>query len=96
MTPRSPRGVNTDALDREKEWDFTPGDLKVRQCSSALSLARERKRLAQEGDHVSGGDIIGYVYENSYITKHAIMVGPRAMGTVTHMADKGSYHIEVR
>lgn len=70
-----PRGVNTDALDREKEWDFTPGELK-------------------EGDHVSGGDIIGYVYENSYITKHAIMVGPRAMGTVKHIADKGSYRIE--
>lgn len=71
-----PRGINTNALDREIKWDFTPTDFKV-------------------GDHVSGGDIFGTVYENSLLHDHKIMVPPRAMGTITHIADKGSYTVEV-
>ncbi|KZV61328.1 V-type ATPase [Peniophora sp. CONT] len=46
------------------------------------------------GDHVSGGDIYGTVYENSLVDAHKIMVAPRAMGTVTHIAEKGSYHVD--
>ena len=41
---RSPRGIDTNALDKEIKWDFTPTDKKV-------------------GDHISGGDIYGTVYE---------------------------------
>ncbi|GAA98128.1 uncharacterized protein L969DRAFT_85943 [Mixia osmundae IAM 14324] len=71
-----PRGISTQALDREHEWDFKPLDsLKV-------------------GDHISGGDIFGSVFENSLIDDHKIMLGPRAMGTITHIADKGSYTVE--
>lgn len=43
------------------------------------------------GDHVSGGDIYGTVYENSLLHHHNIMLGPRALGTITHIAEKGSY-----
>jgi len=46
------------------------------------------------GDHVSGGDIFGTVYENSLLHDHKIMVPPRAMGTITHIAEKGSYTVE--
>ncbi|KZS99279.1 V-type ATPase [Sistotremastrum niveocremeum HHB9708] len=46
------------------------------------------------GDHVSGGDIFGTVWENSLVDKHKIMLSPRALGTVTHIADKGTYTIE--
>ncbi|VDB86956.1 unnamed protein product [Peniophora sp. CBMAI 1063] len=46
------------------------------------------------GDHVSGGDIYGTVYENSLVNAHKIMVAPRAMGTVTHVAEKGSYAVD--
>ena len=48
------------------------------------------------GDHVSGGDIFGSVYENSLLDSHKIMLPPRAMGTITHIAEKGSYTVEVR
>jgi V-type H+-transporting ATPase subunit A len=71
-----PRGINTQALDREIKWDFNPADLKV-------------------GDHVSGGDIFGSVYENSLLDSHKVMLNPRAMGTITHLAEKGSYTVEV-
>jgi len=42
---------------------------------------------------VSGGDIFGRVYENSLVNAHKIMVTPRALGTVTHIAEKGSYAV---
>ncbi|EIM82586.1 V-type ATPase [Stereum hirsutum FP-91666 SS1] len=70
-----PRGINTEALDRSLEWDFTPTDVKI-------------------GDHLSGGDIFGRVYENSLVDAHKIMMSPRAMGTITHIAEKGSYHVD--
>ncbi len=47
------------------------------------------------GDHLAGGDIFGSVYENSLVDNHKIMLGPRAMGTITFLAEKGSYTVEV-
>ncbi|KAF7295176.1 TFP1p-H+-ATPase V1 domain 69 kDa catalytic subunit [Mycena indigotica] len=69
-----PRGINTDALDREIQWDFKPAGFKV-------------------GDHITGGDIFGGVYENSLVDNHKIMLSPRALGTITHIAEKGSYAV---
>ncbi|KAL5490117.1 VMA1 [Sanghuangporus weigelae] len=46
------------------------------------------------GDHVSGGDIFGQVYENSLVDAHKIMLSPRALGTITHIAEKGSYAVD--
>ncbi|GMK55043.1 hypothetical protein CspeluHIS016_0200990 [Cutaneotrichosporon spelunceum] len=70
-----PRGINTQALDRQVKWDFTPGKFVV-------------------GDHLSGGDIFGSVWENSLVDNHKIMLPPRAMGTITRIAEKGSYTVE--
>ncbi|KDN48874.1 putative TFP1p-H+-ATPase V1 domain 69 kd catalytic subunit, vacuolar [Tilletiaria anomala UBC 951] len=70
-----PRGINTQALNRELQWDFKPVSFKV-------------------GDHISGGDIYGSVYENALVKDHKIMLGPRAMGTVTYIAEKGSYNVD--
>ncbi|OBZ75692.1 V-type proton ATPase catalytic subunit A [Grifola frondosa] len=46
------------------------------------------------GDHISGGDIFGRVYENSLVDNHKIMLSPRALGTITHIAEKGSYTVD--
>lgn len=70
-----PRGINTQALNREVQWDFTPSRLKV-------------------GDHISGGDIYGNVFENTLLNEHKIMLPPRARGTVTHIAEQGSYSVD--
>lgn len=51
--------------------------------------------MLQVGDHISGGDIFGGVYENSLVDNHKIMLPPRALGTITHIAEKGSYTVEV-
>ncbi|PLW14569.1 hypothetical protein PCANC_15824 [Puccinia coronata f. sp. avenae] len=70
-----PRGINTQALDRSRQWEFTPTNYQV-------------------GDHLSGGDIYGTVYENSLVSAHKIMLPPRAMGTITHIAEKGTYSVD--
>ena len=49
----------------------------------------------QVGDHISGGDIFGRVYENSLVDNHKIMLGPRGLGTITYIAEKGSYAVDV-
>lgn len=46
------------------------------------------------GDHVSGGDVFGTVYENSLVDNHRIMINPRSMGTITWLAEKGSYTVD--
>jgi V-type H+-transporting ATPase subunit A len=69
-----PRGISVPALDRTKQWDFTPS-IKV-------------------GSHISGGDVWGTVYENSFIPVHKLLLPPRARGTVTRIADKGSYKVD--
>ncbi|CAB4477518.1 V-type proton ATPase catalytic subunit A [Rhizophagus irregularis] len=46
------------------------------------------------GDHITGGDIFGKVYENSLVNAHNIMLSPKALGTITHISGKGSYTLE--
>lgn len=46
------------------------------------------------GDHLSGGDIIGHVFENSLVSDHKILLPPRAKGVVTWVAESGSYSVE--
>ncbi|CAG8719324.1 20384_t:CDS:10, partial [Cetraspora pellucida] len=46
------------------------------------------------GDHITGGDIYGKVFENSLVNDHYIMLPPKALGTITYIAEKGSYSLE--
>lgn len=46
------------------------------------------------GDHITGGDIYGSVFENSLLNDHKILLPPRSRGTITHIAEKGSYTLE--
>lgn len=45
------------------------------------------------GDHITGGDIFGSIYENSLLDDHKILLPPRARGTITSIAEKGSYAV---
>ncbi|KAI4144925.1 MAG: hypothetical protein LQ340_006492 [Diploschistes diacapsis] len=63
------------------------------------SLSRETKwdftpGSYKVGDHITGGDIFGSVYENSLLDEHRILLPPRARGTIKHIAEKGSYTVE--
>lgn len=46
------------------------------------------------GDHITGGDIWGSVFENSLLHDHKILLPPRARGTITRIAEAGSYTVE--
>lgn len=46
------------------------------------------------GDHITGGDIFGSVFENSLVSDHKILLPPRARGTITHVAEAGAYTID--
>jgi vacuolar-type H+-ATPase catalytic subunit A/Vma1 len=46
------------------------------------------------GDHITGGDVFGSVFENSLVNDHKIMLPPRARGTITRIAEKGSYTVD--
>ncbi|KAI9481421.1 MAG: V-type proton ATPase catalytic subunit A [Benjaminiella poitrasii] len=48
----------------------------------------------QVGDHITGGDIYGKVFENSLVTVHNIMLPPKSRGTITYIAPKGQYTLE--
>ncbi|KAM0256903.1 hypothetical protein ACHAQJ_004725 [Trichoderma viride] len=61
------------------------------------ALDRERKweftPTLKVGDHVSGGDVWGTVFENSFLAVHKILVSPRARGVITKIAPKGEYTV---
>ncbi|CAG2180029.1 unnamed protein product, partial [Oppiella nova] len=44
------------------------------------------------GSHITGGDVYGYVHENTLI-KHKIILPPKAKGTVTFIAEPGNYDL---
>ncbi|KAI8365067.1 V-type proton ATPase catalytic subunit A [Choanephora cucurbitarum] len=46
------------------------------------------------GDHITGGDIYGKVYENSLVNLHNIMLPPKNRGTITYIAPKGQYTLQ--
>ncbi|KAF2269400.1 V-type ATPase [Lojkania enalia] len=46
------------------------------------------------GDHITGGDVFGSVFENSLLSDHKILLPPRAKGTITRIADAGSYTVD--
>lgn len=61
------------------------------------ALDREKKweftPSVKVGDHLSGGDVWGSVFENSFLADHKILFPPRARGTVTKIAAKGEYTV---
>ncbi|RSM14513.1 V-type proton ATPase catalytic subunit A [Fusarium ambrosium] len=64
---------------------------------SVAALDREKKweftPTLKVGDHISGGDVWGTVFENSFLPSHKILLPPRARGTITKIASKGEYTV---
>ncbi|KAG6027600.1 H(+)-transporting V1 sector ATPase subunit A [Claviceps sp. Clav32 group G5] len=45
------------------------------------------------GEHISGGDVWGTVFENSFISTHRIIFPPRGRGIIRKIAPKGTYTV---
>jgi V-type H+-transporting ATPase subunit A len=75
-----PRGVFVPSLNQTKQWDFTPAD----------------EKYCQLGSIVSGGTVVGSVYENKLLPAHKIMVPPNVSGKIKYLAPKGKYTVQAR
>lgn len=49
--------------------------------------------VVKVGDIVSGGDVLGFVFENDIFTEHKIMVPPKLRGRVAEIMPKGNYSV---
>mgnify|MGYP001559908088 FL=1 len=47
----------------------------------------------KKGDLVSGGDILGTVYENELFNEHKIMMPPKMFGQIVEVFPKGTYNV---
>ncbi|KAI5455581.1 P-loop containing nucleoside triphosphate hydrolase protein [Mariannaea sp. PMI_226] len=69
----------------------------IPQGISIPALNRKKKwqftPSKEVGDHISGGDVWGTLFENSFISAHRILFPPRARGAITKIASKGEYTV---
>ncbi len=45
----------------------------------------------RKGDLISGGDVLGYVHENTLFPNHNIMANPKVKGRIVEIYDAGMY-----
>ncbi|KAJ3337287.1 hypothetical protein HDU93_001333 [Gonapodya sp. JEL0774] len=70
---------------------FIPRGINTPSLDKKLSWEFEPQNY-KVGDHITGGDIYGIVRENTLI-RHRIILPPKARGTITYIAPKGTYTI---
>lgn len=72
---------------------YIPKGVNVPALSRTKKWDFKPDKSIRVGSHVTGGDVYGMVIENRLV-KHKIIVPPRARGTVTYIAESGSYNVE--
>ncbi|VDM36649.1 unnamed protein product [Toxocara canis] len=71
---------------------YIPKGINVNALSRDARWDFEPNKNLHVGDHITGGDIVGYVQENLLI-KHRIMLPPLSCGTITYLASAAQYTI---
>ncbi len=91
-------GTIFDGIQRPLEHIFTDsGDVYVPKGVDIPSLTRSVRwtftpnAVVKEGSAVSGGDVVGVVYENEIIDTHKILVPPNVYGVVTKVSSVHSF-----
>jgi len=46
------------------------------------------------GDLITGGDVIGYTYENELFNEHRIMLPPKIHGRILEIMPAGQYNVQ--
>ena len=72
---------------------YIPKGVNVPALSRTKKWDFKADKFIRVGSHVTGGDVYGLIIENRLV-KHKILVPPRARGTVTFIAEAGSYSVE--
>jgi len=73
---------------------FIPRGVNIPNLSRTSIWRYKANRELRVGDKISGGDIIGTVYENEIFSNHRILVPPNVSGEVTSLTPDGEYTIE--
>ena len=73
-----PRGVSVPSLNQTKQWPWVPST----------------EKYVQPGSLVTGGTVLGTVYENKLIPSHKIMVPPGVQGKLKMLAPKGNFTVK--
>lgn len=47
----------------------------------------------KKGDLISGGDVLGYVHENTLFPNHKIMADPKVSGRIVEVYNRGQYTV---
>jgi V-type H+-transporting ATPase subunit A len=74
---------------------YASGDVYVPKGVDVPSLTRDKRWTFspadfREGQPVTGGDVIGFVYENELVDSHKIMCPPNVYGTIQKVNTRGS------
>jgi len=73
---------------------FIPRGVDVPNLDREKEWRFTRSKDFNIGDKVSGGDIIGTVYENEILNNHKILVPPNVSGEIKEITPSGKYTIE--
>jgi len=82
------------AEDKTGSRIFIPRGITLSSLNRTKKWAYTPESKYKIGMNVSGGDVIGYVYENELVPNHKIMVQPKMGGKITFIKGKGSYNID--
>ncbi|KAK5137800.1 H(+)-transporting V1 sector ATPase subunit A [Meristemomyces frigidus] len=75
---------------------YIPRGIDVPSLDRVKKWAFEPSASFKVGDHITGGDCFGTVYENSLLHDHLILLPPRARGTITRVSAKGEYTVDAK
>lgn len=80
------------AISEASESIYIPRGIDV-PCLNRVAKYDFTPASLKVGDHITGGDIFGSIFENSLLDDHKILLPPRARGTITSIAEAGSYTV---
>lgn len=72
---------------------FVPRGIDVPALDTQKTWEFVPRKDLKKGDVVTGGDIIGYVYENDLFSQHKIMIPPKGNGRIVEIQPEGNYHV---
>eukprot|EP00357_Protocruzia_adherens_P031965 CAMPEP_0115043114 /NCGR_PEP_ID=MMETSP0216-20121206/46671_1 /TAXON_ID=223996 /ORGANISM="Protocruzia adherens, Strain Boccale" /LENGTH=585 /DNA_ID=CAMNT_0002425363 /DNA_START=142 /DNA_END=1900 /DNA_ORIENTATION=- len=85
------RPLKTIAMQAESV--FVPRGVDVRPLDDTLEWTFVPNPNLRAGDIVTGGDVIGTVFENTLFDEHRILVPPHAKGKIVQIYDESKYTI---
>lgn len=72
---------------------FVPRGVDVPPLDKNKTWLFKRKPNMKVGTIVTGGDIIGTVFENNLFDEHRILIPPKAKGRISYIAEDDNYTI---